>query len=374
MTIYLNNEELRAALHLRDLTDADHGPHAMQHLEAEIVRAVAALDESTVRRIRHSPLVSVAANYDALGYGTADVTRNERYSRYVSPTVMLRSHTSAMLPPTLDRHRGTDNVLYAAAGLAYRRDAIDRTHTGEPHQLDLWRVSSSMRWGEEDLTAQLGAIAEAVLPGARRRLTPSPHSYTTGGLQLDVWDDLTGGWLELAEGGLIAPWVLRSAGLPPERWTGVAAGLGLDRALMLRKCVPDIRLLRSPDPRVAGQMLDLRPYQPVSAMPAVRRDLSVVLRWGVDEELLGDRVRTALGDQAGDLESVELVSVTSYDDLPEGARRRLRLRPGHVNALVRLTLRAVDRTLTASEANRLRDAVYLAIHEGEVAELAAPTG
>ena len=76
----------------------------------------------------------------------------------------------------------------------------------------------------------------------------------------------------------------------------------------------------------------------------------------------------------GDTSVLGDVPVTSYDDLPEGARRRLCLRPGQVNALVRLTLRAVDRTLTATEANRLRDAVYLAVHEGEVAELAVPAG
>lgn len=369
MTSYLSNDGLRAALELRDLTDTDAGPHAMQHLEGEIVRAVAALDDSSVRRVRHSPLVSVAANYDALGYDAADVTRNQRYSRYLSPTVMLRSHTSAMMPIALASHDGVDNVLYAAAGLAYRRDAIDRTHTGEPHQLDLWRVSRNARWASDDLVAQLGAIAESVLSGCRWRVAPSAHSYTAGGLQLDVWDDVARQWLELAEGGLIARWLLDAAGLDPGRWTGVAAGLGLDRALMLRKRVGDIRLLRSSDPRVRKQMLDLSLYQPVSMMPPARRDLSVVLPWGVDDEVLGDQVRSALGDRVGDLEAVELVAVTSYDDLPEGARRRLHLRPGQVNALVRLTLRAIDHTLTAEEANTLRDAVYLAIHEGPVREL-----
>lgn len=369
MTTYLSNDALRAALDLRDLTDPGSGGHAIQQLDAEIVRCVAALDDSGIRRVRHSPLVSVAANYDALGYGVADVTRDQRYSRYVSPTVMLRSHTSAVMPSALSSHDRTDNVLYAASGLTYRRDAIDRTHTGEPHQLDVWRIASSRRWTADDVVAQLGAVAEAVLPGCRRRVTPASHSYTTDGLQLDVWDENSGEWLELAEGGLIAPWLLRTAGLSPDRWTGVAAGLGLDRALMLRKAVPDVRLLRSADPRVAQQMLDLSAYQPVSMMPAARRDLSVVVPWDMDEEVLGGRVRAALGGRAVDVESLVVVKVTSYDDLPQGARRRLALRPGQANALVRLTLRAIDRTLTTDEANRLRDEVYLAIHDGPVREL-----
>lgn len=369
MHTYLNASALRAALDLRDLTDPAAGPHAMQTVTRDITDAVSALHASMTRTVRHSPLVSVAANYDALGYERADVTRNARYSRYVSPTVMLRSHTSAMLPPALAEHDGTDNVLYAAAGLAYRRDAIDRTHTGEPHQLDLWRVNRGRRATTDDLIAVLGATAEAALPGSRWRVTPSRHAYTLGGLQLDVWDPAAGEWLELAEGGLIAPWLLNAAGLPSDSWSGVAVGLGLDRAVMLRKRMPDIRLLRATDPRVAAQLLDLSAYQPVSLMPPIRRDLSVVVPWESDADVLGDRVRGALGSCADALESVELLSSTSYDDLPEGARRRLRLKPGQANALVRMTLRAIDRTLTSDEANELRDRVYLAIHDGPVVEL-----
>ncbi|GAB3498904.1 PheS-related mystery ligase SrmL [Flexivirga lutea] len=369
MTSYLSSAELRAALDLRDLTDPDCGPHALQLMSDDIIRAVTALGAGPVRSVRQSPLVSIAGNYDALGYDRSDVTRNERYSRYVSPTVMLRSHTSAMLPPTLASHDGTSDVVYAAAGLAYRRDAIDRTHTGEPHQLDLWRVTSERPRTVEDVVEQLSTVARAVLPGCRWRVTASHHSYTLDGRQLDVWDAARGEWLELAEGGLIAPWLLDVVGLPSARWTGVAAGLGLDRALMLRKRIPDIRLLRATDPRVAAQMLDLSLYRPVSLMPPARRDLSVVSSWGIDEEVLGDRVRSALGDRAADLEAVELLAVTTYDDLPQGARVRLGLHAGQVNALVRLTLRAIGRTLTAAEANRLRDTVYLAIHEGPVREL-----
>ena len=79
--------------------------------------------------------------------------------------------------------------------------------------------------------------------------------------------------------------------------------------------IPDIRLLRSTDARVASQMLDLAPYRPVSAMPAVRRD-------------------------------------------------RLGARPGQRNVLVRVVLRHLERTLTDQEANSLRDRIYAAIHQG----------
>ncbi|MDF8264783.1 PheS-related mystery ligase SrmL [Luteipulveratus flavus] len=211
------------------------------------------------------------------------------------------------------------------------------------------------------------ALVDAVLPGARWRVVEADHPYTESGRQIDVRHG--GQWLELAECGLVDPGLVRRCGLDPEVWSGLALGLGLERALMLRKGIHDIRLIGSTDSRVREQMLDLERWRPVSMQPAVRRDLSVVLDRSVDEETIGDRVRTALGDRVTLLEEVRLVARTSHDDLPHGARRRLQLRPGQVNAVVRLTLRPLDRTLTHEDANAIRDEVYRALHEGAVLEL-----
>ena len=92
--------------------------------------------------------------------------------------------------------------------------------------------------------------------------------------------------------------------------------MGLDRMLMLVKGIPDIRLLRSADPRIAGQMRDLAAYQPVSSMPPVTRDLSVAVAEDEDEETLGDRVREALGADAPCVEEVRVLAATAYDRLP----------------------------------------------------------
>jgi phenylalanyl-tRNA synthetase alpha chain len=148
-------------------------------------------------------------------------------------------------------------------------------------------------------------------------------------------------------------------------------GLGLDRLLMLRKGIGDVRLLRAADPRVAAQMGDLAPYRPVSAMPPVRRDLSVAVAADTVAEDLGDRVRAALGARAASVESVEVVAETRAADLPPAARARLGIRPGQKNLLVRLVLRDLERTLTDADANRLRDEVYAAIHAGDAHTWAA---
>jgi len=175
----------------------------------------------------------------------------------------------------------------------------------------------------------------------------------------------------VGECGVAAPRVLARAGLHPAAVGGLAMGIGLDRVLMLRTGVPDIRLLRSDDPRVTEQMTDLEPWRPVSNRPAVRRDLSIAV--GADEtpESLGDRVRAALGDAVLDVEAVEVVSETPPAELPDSAVARLGIGPDQKNVLVRLVLRGLDRTLTDEDANELRDRVYAALHEGANHEWAA---
>ncbi len=167
--------------------------------------------------------------------------------------------------------------------------------------------------------------------------------------------------MEVWECGLAHPGVLAAAGLPGRG--GLALGMGLDRLLMLAKRIPDIRLLRSGDPRIARQMLDLATYQPLSPMPTITRDLSVAVS-ADDEETLGDRVRDALGADASVVEEVRVLSATAYPQLPASAIERLGARPGQMNLLVRVVLRDLDKTLTSQAANALRDRIYRALHQG----------
>jgi phenylalanyl-tRNA synthetase alpha chain len=369
--MYLTADQLDRALNLRDLSDPADGPHAMQLLLDDVLTAVRGAWPLPLLSHRGPRVVPVADNYDRLRYPPEAITRDSRYSRYVDDHRMLRAHTTAHVPALLPELTEPDVVL-ACPGVCYRRDAIDRLHVGEPHQLDVWRVRrAEPPLGEDDLTAMVGLVVGAALPGRRWRTVPGPHPYTHAGRQIDVLE--AGTWVEVGECGLAHRELLAAAGLP-ECASGLAMGVGLDRLLMLRKGLDDIRLLRSTDPRIAGQMLDLRPYHPVSAMPAARRDLSIAIRGDVDVELLGDRVREALGADAAAVESVELLSSTPYAELPEAARRRIGIREGQRNVLVRVVLRPLERTLTGAQANRLRDRIYAALHEGSAHEWAEREG
>jgi phenylalanyl-tRNA synthetase alpha chain len=148
-------------------------------------------------------------------------------------------------------------------------------------------------------------------------------------------------------------------------------GLGLDRILMLRKGIADIRLLRSADKRVASQLVDLEPYRPVSSKPPVERDLSLAVSEDDDAETLGDRVRNSLGDRADDVEDLVVLGETPAEALPAAAKARLGLRDGQKNVLLRVVLRPIDHTLTSAEANVLRDRIYAALHQGDAHQWAA---
>lgn len=360
----LDLSSVRRCLTLRDLSNPAEGPHAMQLLVDAIEQVLASALSVPVEVRRESPIVSISDNYDSLGYAPDAIARDALHSRYLCESALLRSHTTAMIPSVLRRLARTraNDVVVVCPGMVYRRDAIDRRHAAEPHQVDVWWLSRSRRLGPSDLTRWVEWIIAAALPGRALRTLPAVHPYTEQGREIQASDGES--WLEVGECGLAARSLLAAHGLDPAEYSGLALGLGLDRLLMIRKQMSDIRLLRARDARIARQMQDLSVYHAVSAMPAVKRDLSLVLEALDSAESLGERVRDSLGAQAEVVESIEILERTPYERLPEAARARLGIAEGQENALVRLVLRAYERTLTHAECNVLRDRVYQALHRG----------
>src|SRR5262249_12290860 len=121
--LLLTDDEVARALRTRDLTDPAEGPHALQRLVDDIGAALTRAWNS-VRRVHRGPrIVSVHDNYDALGYDTDAVTRDARYTRYVTPTEVLRSHTSALIPGALRTLDSSPNdLVLLCPGIVYRRD------------------------------------------------------------------------------------------------------------------------------------------------------------------------------------------------------------------------------------------------------------
>ncbi len=176
--------------------------------------------------------------------------------------VLLRTHTSpvqirAMLAH-VERHAGDrtmPDVRVIAPGRVYRVDS-DATHSPMFHQVEgLW-VGDSVSFA--DLKGVIAAFLRKFFESEdlQVRFRPSFFPFTEPSAEIDVAfmsGALEGKWLEIAGCGMVHPNVLRFGGIDPDRYTGFAFGMGLDRLTMLRYGVNDLRLFFESDLRFLTQ-------------------------------------------------------------------------------------------------------------------------
>jgi phenylalanyl-tRNA synthetase alpha chain len=178
----LSPERLDHYLALRDLTDPDQGRHAVNILLGHLATAVARWSALSADIMRTSPVVPITDNYDRLFYEPDAIARSARYSHYIDRMHMLRTHTTAAVPPLLAQ---TENDrLIVCPGLVYRRDVVDRLHLGEPHQADFWIVRQG-RLRRTHLLQMIAVIAQTIFPGRAYRCNETFHPYTMNGLEVE---------------------------------------------------------------------------------------------------------------------------------------------------------------------------------------------
>lgn len=356
---YLTEEEIDSSLKIVDLSTVEG--HAINLVVAKVRKELAERYGLLPRVLRTSPIVESADNYDNLYYPTDTVTKSERYTRWIDSQRMLRTQMTAGIPKTL-KNLSSEDDLVMLPGIVYRRDVVDKTHVGEPHQLDIWRITKGVTYTRKDLLELVESVVNAVLPGTEWRYSETSHYYTEDGIEVEA--NVHGSWLEILECGLASQKLLKDSGLIG--WSGLALGMGLDRAVMIRKGLKDIRTLRSTNPKISAQMNDLDPYVEVSSQPSIVRDMSVAIDASVDNEILGDEVRNLMGENSKDIEEVSIVSETPYENLPTHVRERLGMKPHMKNVLIRVVIRSLDKTLTKKEANEIYSNLYSQIHAGTV--------
>lgn len=366
MKSLLSPSRVAAALALPDLTEPSERPHAVHLMVAEVLRGLHARGWPAATVRRGDRIVSAAENYGLLGYAPTEITLGSEHTRWVSADTLLRTQTTSQIPGALvfaaAARKPGEAVLIAAPGMTYRRDTRDRWHCAEPHQMDVWVLGDPSLGIEQHLLRLVGDVLDAGVPGCRWTPSPSPHHYTEGGIEVNVM--ATHGPVEVVECGRIARSLLQRLSIDPLLHGGLALGMGLDRLVMLRKAIPDIRLLRDPEPRVTVQMRDLEPWRPVSRLPATSRDLSLAVAPGQSVEALTERLLAAAGEKAEWIESVTIEGRWLAEALPAQAVERLGLRDGQENVLIRVTLRDWSRSIPRAEANALYARLQALLHEG----------
>lgn len=242
--------------------------------------------------------MSAEENYGLLGYDPAEITLGSEHTRWVDEHSLLRTQTTSQIPAALqqaaERRQPGQTVLLAAPGITFRRDSRDRWHCAEPHQMDIWLLGDPDLASHEHLLRLVGDILQSAVPDRSWVYSDSPHHYTEGGIEVNVLNDNVP--VEVLECGRIAKTLLQRLQIDPLRHGGLALGMGLDRLTMLRKGIPDIRLLRDPNDRVRAQMHDLNPWAAVSRLPSIARDISLAVSPGLSEEVLTERMLQAAGD------------------------------------------------------------------------------
>lgn len=365
----LTKAKLNEYLAIPDLTEGkqQHAISLLYEKVADYMRE--SHKESDVRVYRKDPIVTVADNYDNLLIAKDNISRSSTYTHYVDNEHILRTHTTAQIPAILRELAATKNdwqdVVILLPGLAYRRDVTDKKHVGQVHMLEMWRIVKTGKGKpivKDDLLDVVKGVANTAAPNWKLRIIDSPHPYTKQGIEVNaVLDDRD---IEILECGLINDQILANAGLDPEEYSGWALGMGLDRLVMTLKDIPDVRYLRSTNPKIAMQMKDLEKYHEVSRQPAIQRDMSYSVPVGYVEEDINEDIREALGDKQNILESVEILSEATYKDLPPKIQERLGIANDQKNILVRIILRHLERTLENKEANQIYDDIYKKINYG----------
>lgn len=363
---YLSDAALQQALSVTDLTETHTPVHAVRLMVNEIVEGLI-LSGWPRARIQTGPrIVSAEENYGLLGYDPAEITLGSEHTRWVSEDSLLRTQTTSQIPAALQRaaqeRKTGEMILLAAPGITFRRDSRDRWHCAEPHQMDIWVLGDPELSDREHLLRLVGDILGAAVPDKPWVYSDSPHHYTEGGIEVNVLND--GAHVEVLECGLIATSLLRRLRIDPRRHGGLALGMGLDRLTMLRKGIPDIRLLRDSNERVQAQMQDLRPWNAVSRLPSISRDISVAVSSGLSEEVLTERMLQAAGDCSGWIEEMQIKGRWVSSELPPQAIERLGLLADQENVLLRVVLRDCSRSITTAEANALYERIQSALHEG----------
>jgi phenylalanyl-tRNA synthetase alpha chain len=176
------------------------------------------------------------------------------------PATLLRTHTSGMQIRYMESF--PPPVRLIAPGRVYRRDNFDLTHTPMFNQVEGLVVGE--RVSLADLKGTLFAFARELFgPDRRVRFRPSFFPYTEPSAELDISCascDGAGcavckrsGWLEILGSGMVHPAVFEAVGYDPERYTGFAFGMGIERVAILKWGIDDIRLFYEGDLRFLEQ-------------------------------------------------------------------------------------------------------------------------
>ena len=197
-------------------------------------------------------------NFEALNIPPDHPARDDQDTFYVGSN-LLRTHTSPVQARVMERRKPPIRIV--VPGRVYRRDS-DLRHSPMFHQLEGLVVDEGITVG--NLKATLETFLHALFSDdVQVRLRPGYFPFTEPSAEVDIsciFCNMAGcgvcsgsGWIEILGAGMVDPRVFEAVGIDPDRYTGFAFGLGLDRVAMLQYGIPDLRQLFAGDQRLTRQ-------------------------------------------------------------------------------------------------------------------------
>lgn len=198
-------------------------------------------------------------NFDALNMPEHHPARDDRDSMYITDNILLRTETSAVQIRVMEKQKPPVRVV--VPGRVYRRDA-DISHTPMFHQVEGLMVDEHIRFS--DLKGVLVAFIQQMFgKNTKYRFAPDFFPFTEPSAQVSIGCTVCGGsgcqtcsdtgWLEILGSGSVDPEVFKSVNYDPEKVTGFAFGMGVERIAMLKYGIDDMRLLFENDMRFLQQ-------------------------------------------------------------------------------------------------------------------------
>ena len=199
-------------------------------------------------------------NFEALNTPADHPARDVQDTFYLEGGLLLRSHTSPVQVRHMQAHKPPVRII--SPGRVFRRDTPDASHSPVFHQVEGLYVDEHVTFGDLKYTLEQFAL-QLFGPAGKLRFRPSFFPFTEPSAEVDCLCVFCSGkscrvckgtgWLELLGCGMVNPNVFKAVGYDPERWTGFAFGLGIDRICMLVHGINDIRLFLESDVNFLSQ-------------------------------------------------------------------------------------------------------------------------
>ena len=199
-------------------------------------------------------------NFEALNLPKDHPARDNQDTFYITDNILLRTQTSPVQVRVMEKQKPPIRII--APGRVYRSDALDATHSPVFHQIEGLVVDKNVTMG--DLKGTLETFAKRLYGAdAVVRFRPHHFPFTEPSAEMDVMCFECGGkgcrlckgegWIEILGCGMVHPTVLQNCRIDPEEYSGFAFGMGLERVVMRRYNITDLRLFYENDLRFLHQ-------------------------------------------------------------------------------------------------------------------------